>query len=77
MQRVCEVCASVGPEHVQLEGSRLLAATTKHCHDSGELLMGKIENFENIIVYPTLQQHSYTLLWLVGTLYTYVWQIVS
>ena len=41
MSRVCEVCASVGPEHVQIEGSRLLAATTRHCHDSGELLMGK------------------------------------
>ena len=41
MSRVCEVCASVGPEHLQIEGSRLLAATTRQCHDSGELLMGK------------------------------------
>ena len=52
MSRVCEVCASVGPEHVQIEGSRLLAATTRHCHDSGELLMGKYKRSlcENLVL---------------------------
>ena len=33
---MCEVCSAVGPAHIQLEGSRLLAAIVKNCHNSGE-----------------------------------------
>ncbi|XP_064392703.1 rap1 GTPase-GDP dissociation stimulator 1-like [Halichondria panicea] len=34
VKRVCEVCSAVGPAHIQLEGSRLLAAIVKNCHNS-------------------------------------------
>ncbi len=38
MGRVCEVCSVTGPAHLQLEGSRLLAAIVKNCQSNGELM---------------------------------------
>lgn len=33
--RICELCASIGPIHIQSEGSRLLAALVKYCRSPG------------------------------------------
>ncbi len=35
VKRVCEVCSAIGPEHIRLEGSRLLAAIIKNCQNKG------------------------------------------
>lgn len=36
--RVCELCAAIGPIHIQSEGSRLLAALVKYCNSAGILV---------------------------------------
>ena len=32
---MCELCAAIGPNHIQLEGIRLLAALVKYCKSAG------------------------------------------
>ena len=36
--RVCDVCAGVGPIHIQSEGSRLLATLVKYCESPGNTI---------------------------------------
>ena len=47
VERVCEVCSAVGPAHLQIEGSRLLAAIVKNCQESGALVEFDVKAIKN------------------------------
>ena len=50
MACVCEVCGSVGPAHLALEGSRLLAALVKNSGgDKGEGVLCEISYIRTYI----------------------------
>ena len=43
--RICELCACIGPIHIQSEGSRLLAALVKYCRSPGNITTIKVTTY--------------------------------